>query len=177
MGIEPFLIASTVRAVVGQRLVRRLCNDCKEAYTPDETRLKQIAKTFSLSGGDTMKHVHELEEQALEAGVGKQAKASKTSELTAELSTTPTGIKRLYKAHDEGCATCNHNGYKGRFGIYEVLHNSEEIQKLIVGNSTSDIIQTQAIQDGMLTMQIDGFIKALRGETTIEEILRVTAAE
>lgn len=177
MGIEPFLIASTVRAVVGQRLVRRLCNECKESYEPDETRLKQIAKTFGITGGDSMKHIHELEEEALQAGVGKQVRSSKTSSLTSELSTTPSGIKRLYKAHDEGCAACNHNGYKGRLGIYEVLHNSESIQKQIVGNSTSDIIQAQAIQEGMLTMQTDGFIKALRGETTIEEILRVTAAE
>lgn len=177
MGIEPFLIASTVRAVVGQRLVRRLCSDCKEAYTPEEAQLKQIAKTFGISSAESMKHIHELEEQALEAGVGKQAKTSKTSEMTAELSTTPSGIKRLYKAHDEGCAACNHVGYKGRLGIYEVLRNSESIQKLIVSNGTSDTIQTQAIQEGMLTMQTDGFIKALRGETTIEEILRVTAAE
>lgn len=177
MGIEPFLIASTVRAVIGQRLVRRLCSDCKEVYAPNDTQLKQIAKVFGITGSESMKHLHELEEQALEAGVGKQPRTSKTSDMTAELSTTPTGIKHLYKAHTEGCASCNHVGYKGRIGIYEVLRNSEDIQKLIVGNSTSDTIQTQAIQDGMLTMQTDGFVKALRGETTIEEILRVTAAE
>jgi type IV pilus assembly protein PilB len=64
----------------------------------------------------------------------------------------------LFKAHDDGCPACNHTGYRGRIGIYEVLHNSEDIQKLIVGNATSDGIQKQAIEDGMVTMQIDGLM-------------------
>ncbi len=62
-------------------------------------------------------------------------------------------------------------------GIYEVLGNSTDIQKLIVNNSTSNDIQIQAIREGMVTMQLDGFIKALRGLTTIEEVMRVTAEE
>jgi type IV pilus assembly protein PilB len=65
-------------------------------------------------------------------------------------------------------------GYKGRMGIYEVLKNSEDIQKLIVTNATSEEIQTQAVNDGMVTMQLDGLIKAMLGMTSIEEILRVT---
>ena len=71
--------------------------------------------------------------------------------------------------------TCNRTGYRGRMGIYEVLRKTEPIQQLIVSNATSEKLQTQAIQDGMLTMQLDGLIKALRGQTSIEEILRVTA--
>ena len=176
MGIEPFLIASTVRAVVGQRLVRRLCIECKEIYSPDEAQLKQIAKSFNIDGAASMKRINELESQALADGIGVPARGSKKEEAS-ELSTTQTGIRRLYKAHDDGCAACNHTGYRGRIGIYEVLHNSENIQKLIVGNNTSDTIQNAAIQEGMVTMQLDGFIKVLRGETTIEEILRVTAQE
>ena len=60
-------------------------------------------------------------------------------------------------------------------GIYEVLSNGDHIQQLIVGSSTSEKLEAQAIQDGMVTMQVDGLVKALRGQTTIEEILRVTA--
>lgn len=176
MGIEPFLIASTVRAVIGQRLVRRLCSECKEAYVPDEARLKQLAKTFKIVDEASMKRVHELELSAQEGGIGMPTDQRKSS-VSSEASTTASGIKRLFKAHEDGCTNCNHSGYKGRIGIYEVLHNSETVQQLIVGNSTSDHIQTAAIQEGMLTMQLDGFIKALRGETTIEEILRVTAEE
>lgn len=175
MGIEPFLIASTVRAVVGQRLVRRLCVDCREVYTPDEAQLKEIDETFHISGEGNMKRLHELEKNALEGGIGKTNVSKKNKESTEELSTSPSKITRLWKAHQDGCEACNHTGYKGRMGIYEVLPNSGEIQKLIVASSTSDEIQNQATREGMLTMQIDGFVKALRGQTSIEEILRVTA--
>jgi type IV pilus assembly protein PilB len=175
MGIEPFLIASTVRAVVGQRLVRRLCVDCREPYAPDATALKQVDKIFHTDSSANMKTIHELEKQALEGGIGKANTSKSAKSTTSDLSTTETKIARLWKAHDEGCDACNHTGYKGRMGIYEVLGNSEAVQRLIVGNSTSDDIQKQAIADGMATMQLDGFIKALRGQTSIEEILRVTS--
>ncbi len=171
MGIEPFLIASTVRVVVGQRLVRRLCVECRESYKPDEAQLKQLGKTFHLDAAGAIGKLHELEQSALEGGIGKNRPE------TADLSTTSSGIARLWKAHDDGCDACNHTGYKGRIGIYEVLNNSEKVQGLIVGNSTSETIQTSAIDEGMLTMQIDGFVKAVRGETSIEEILRVTVED
>lgn len=179
MGIEPFLIASTVRVVIGQRLVRRLCTNCREAYQPDATQLKQLSKTFKLDGNSTMGHIHELEVKALEDGIGKSnaAKAKEDKSSSDDLSTSPSAVHRLWKAHPDGCDACNHTGYKGRIGIYEVLHNSEAVQKLIVANSTSEAIQSAAIGEGMVTMQLDGFIKALRGETTIEEILRVTSQE
>ena len=166
MGIEPFLIASTVRAVVGQRLVRRLCPHCKVAYAPGKEELASIAKMFGISGEGAMKRIHELEEKAASQKIGE--------DIGAELSSTPSTIKRLYKANPEGCDQCGHVGYKGRMGIYEVLSNSVDIQKLIVGNATSNTIQDQAVKEGMMTMQTDGFIKALRGQTSVEEILRVT---
>lgn len=175
MGIEPFLIASTVRAVVGQRLIRRLCVDCRETYVPDEATMKQVNGIFHISGAEQMKYIHELEKDALEGGIGKANVSKVNKASTEELSTTPSKIERLWKAHDGGCDSCNHTGYKGRVGIYEVLGNSVEVQKLIVGNSTSDAIQEEAIKGGMITMQLDGFIKALRGQTSVEEILRVTS--
>lgn len=167
MGIEPFLIASTVRVVVGQRLVRRLCPACKESYKPDKMEVENINDLFGL-GKDaaTMKQMHELEQQATSQGIGP--------DIGKELSSTATSINRLYKAKPGGCDDCNHAGYKGRMGIYETLANSNNIQKLIVGNATSNEIQFQAVREGMMTMQVDGFIKALRGQTSIEEILRVT---
>jgi type IV pilus assembly protein PilB len=175
MGIEPFLIASTVRAVVGQRLVRRLCVDCRESYTPDAAVLKQIAAIFKTDDPAVMKQTHELEVSALAGGIGK-ANTSKTNKSSTEqLSTTDTQITRLWKAHDSGCENCGHTGYKGRMGIYEVVSNTPEIQKMIVGNETSESIQNQSVKQGMVTMQVDGFIKALRGQTSIEEILRVTS--
>lgn len=176
MNIEPFLIASTVRVVVGQRLVRRLCPDCREVFEPDATTLDDLMKAFSLTEPGDMKHIHELEKQALEEGIGKTNTSKGNTASTAELSTNEKGIIRLWRAHKEGCENCNHTGYKGRAGIYEVLDNTEDIQKLIVANATSEEIQNTAIKNGMMTMQIDGLIKALRGQTSIEEILRVTAS-
>lgn len=168
MGIEPFLIASTVRAVIGQRLVRRLCVECREQYKPEASEATGISKFFHLDSPKTMTRLHNLEQEALKGGIG----AGKDGK--AELSTTDSGIKYLWRAHAGGCEACNHNGYKGRIGIYEVLANSTELQAMIVANATSENIQDQAIKEGMITMQLDGFIKALRGQTSVEEILRVT---
>lgn len=166
MGIEPFLIASTVRAVIGQRLVRRLCKKCKQEYAPAKEEVQMILKTFGVTTERALQYIHELEKQAASEKIGE--------DIGAELSSTPSNITRLYKANPEGCEECGHLGYKGRMGIYEVLDNSVEIQKLIVGNATSTTIQDQGVKEGMMTMQIDGFIKTLRGQTSVEEILRVT---
>jgi type IV pilus assembly protein PilB len=172
MGVEPFLIASTVRVVVAQRLVRRLCVDCRQAFAPDVTTLQQLDKSFQLSANGGLARIHELEIAALQGGIG--ASSTKTAD-TDQLSTTVDTVTRLWKAHEEGCESCNHTGYKGRIGIYEVLNNSSGIQKMIVSNSTSEAIETEAITEKMLTIQLDGLIKAVRGQTTIEEVLRVTS--
>ncbi len=171
MGIEPFLIASTVRIVIGQRLVRRLCPNCREAYEPDANTIEHIKTAFGLSADGAIPHVHQLEKQALEGGIGVAEKAA------AELSTNERTIQRLWKAHDGGCEKCNMSGYRGRMGIYEVFENNLGIQKLIITNSTSENLEAQAIKDGMVTMQMDGLVKALRGETSLEEIMRVTSTE
>ena len=174
MDVEPFLIASTVRAVIGQRLVRRLCVDCREVYEPDEAAQKHLANIFHTDDPSVMKHINELEKQALEAGQGKTNTSKTRKEDTSQLGTSETKVLKLWKAHDGGCDSCNRTGYKGRMGIYEVLEITGEIQKQIVGSATSDALQQQAIKDGMVTMQLDGLIKALRAQTSIEELLRVT---
>lgn len=175
MEIEPFLIASTVRAVVGQRLIRRLCTICKERVEPDEAILSRLKESFGIDSPEKYAWIHQLEQTALNEGIGvSNVSADKGTQDTSQLATTETSITHLWKAHDGGCDACSHTGYKGRLGIYEVLENTSDIQKLIVSNATSEVIEQQAIKNGMLTMQMDGFIKALRGQTSIEEILRVT---
>ena len=164
MGIEPFLIASTVKAVVGQRLVRRLRHQTRTQYTPNEEEKEFVTKLFHLRDGQTFAHIHELEKQAAAMGIGGDA----------PLATDEQGIKFLGKSSDDDNDDGAHNGFKGRVGIYEVLGISVPIQKMITANATSNDIQDTAISDGMTTMQTDGLIKALRGETTIEEVLRVT---
>jgi type IV pilus assembly protein PilB len=164
MGIEPFLIASTVKAVVGQRLVRRLRHQTRTQYTPTDSEKEAVIKLFNLRDEQTFKHIHELEKQAAADGVGGDT----------PLSTDENGIKFLWKSDAEDNEDGAQGGYHGRIGIYEVLDVSLPVQRLITANATSNDIQDQSISEGMTTMQVDGLIKALRGETTIEEVLRVT---
>lgn len=164
MGIEPFLIASTVKAVVGQRLVRRLCMNCRQSYVPDQTEVAEIVRLFHLAPGQNFYYIHQLEAQAIVQKVGGET----------PWGTTDTTIAALWQPNPNGCDECNHTGFKGRVGIYEVLGTSREIQKMIIGGNTSNEIQDQAVAEGMTTMLTDGLIKAIRGNTTVEEVLRVT---
>ena len=164
MDIEPFLIASTVKAVIGQRLVRRLCIFCRQHYTPTPDEIKNIESLFGLSNSRNIGYINRLESQAASEKIGGDA----------EQNTNDTTITGLWKESPEGCDECNHLGFKGRLGIYEVLDVSQTIQRSITTNATSNDIQDEAINEGMVTMQIDGLIKALRGVTTISEVLRVT---
>ena len=163
MGIEPFLIASTVKAVIGQRLVRRLCMNCRQEYVPNAEELSYIVQMFSLKQG-SIQRLHELEGQAFADKIGGDT----------PMGSTDVTIQRLWRPNPEGCDECNHVGFRGRVGIYEVLGISVPIQKMITANATSNDIQEQAISEGMVTMQTDGLIKSLRGVTTIEEVLRAT---
>jgi type IV pilus assembly protein PilB len=164
MGIEPFLIASTIRAIVGQRLVRRLCTTCRVSYSVDDEQMAALRDSFSLDDS-ALEHLHELESQAVKENLGEEA---------GEINTSKHGFIKLWKASEEGCDDCHQTGFRGRVGIYEVLANSIPVQKLIVANATSNQIQDQAILEGMNTMQTDGIVKALRGITTVEEVLRAT---
>ena len=164
MQIEPFLIASTIRAVVGQRLVRRLHKASRVSFTPSAEEQNEIIKLFGLLPGQDFRIIHELEKKAADEGLGGDT----------PLSTNETSITSLWRANKEFDDDEAQEGYKGRIGIYEVLSNSPAIEKLIMTRASSDQIQQQAISEGMMTMQIDGLIKALRGETTIEEVLRVS---
>jgi Type II secretory pathway, ATPase PulE/Tfp pilus assembly pathway, ATPase PilB len=164
MGIVPFLIASIMRVVVGQRLVRRLRHETRQSYQPTAEEKQLIINMFNLRPGQDFSYIHELEKKAAAEGVGGDT----------PLGTDENDIKTLWRANPEDNDDGAQNGYKGRVGIYEVLNNSIAIQKLIVANATSNQIQEQAITEGMVTMQTDGLIKTLRGETTLEEVIRVT---
>lgn len=155
MEIEPFLIASVVRVVIGQRLVRRLViEDCEE-YTPNDAEKKEIERVFGLKSKADWDAIAKLVDEAR-----TQFDKPKSSKLTFWRPKSGLPPEKT--------------GYKGRMGIYEVLKNSTEVQKMIVSNSTSEEIQNKAITEGMVTMQVDGLIKAALGMTSIEEILRVT---
>jgi type IV pilus assembly protein PilB len=154
MGIEPFLIASTINTVIGQRLVRRLCDKCQEktASTPAET--ESIQKILgSVIAPD------EATAKALATDLGYAV-------------VPVTGQASYMLARAKGCPSCT-NGYKGRIGIYEVFAMTQALEKLVGERATTSAIQDQAVADGMITMQQDGYLKAINGLTTIEEVMRV----
>ncbi len=131
MGVEPFLIASALEGVLAQRLIRKICQNCKTAYEPSETVLEQIG-----------------------------------------LSAHEVGDKNFY--YGAGCEQCNHTGYKGRKGIYELLDVTEPIRDLINQRAPSVVIRQKAIELGMATLRADGLRNIFDGETTIEEVLKYT---
>jgi type IV pilus assembly protein PilB len=156
MGIEPFLIASTINVVMGQRLVRKVCEKCRKPVQISEAAVKMINKYVG--------HLLPKTEQ----DVAKTAEyfGYKTLPLFNEKAYT------LYKG--EGCSECI-DGYKGRIGIYEIFEMNPQIEQLLLKEATSSTIQAQAQKDGMITMQQDGIFKSLAGITTIEEVSRVSA--
>ncbi|MCA1827988.1 MAG: type II secretion system ATPase GspE, partial [Myxococcales bacterium] len=135
MGVEPFLVASSLMGVLAQRLVRVLCKDCRMPYFPTPEELKEIGLT---------------PEQARNTSGGM-----------------------LYKP--AGCEQCNHTGYRGRSGIYEMMLIDDEIRQLILKNVDSGTIKKSAVASkGMLTLMDDGALKVLKGVTSIAEVLSVT---
>jgi type IV pilus assembly protein PilB len=162
MGLEPFVIANTIRAALSQRLIRKLCSGCSEEFMPGPRIVKQLNMAFDLEKQGGFKRLHELERQALSDGLGEGEHVSSSS----------SSIGRLWRASEDGCDNCNHSGYKGRVGIFEVLNNSAKIQKVIASETNSEMIESEAIKEDMVTMQLDGLVKCLRGLTSIEEVLR-----
>jgi len=219
MDVEPFLISSTVNAVIGQRLVRKLCDDCKEAYEVSIDQIEQIICDFGLDRRfltispskemvATIKKIekeHDFSERIIKAPKSVKDQKSILDRIAIDPSILTRSMQeaeeqesktlreaifypveeKQVKAHSgnslsltlyrpKGCPRCVKTGYSGRVGIYEVLEMTEEIGQMIVSHQPSDVIEREAIKNGMITMSQDGFIKALIGVTTIEEILRVT---
>jgi type II secretory ATPase GspE/PulE/Tfp pilus assembly ATPase PilB-like protein len=137
LGAESFLLASTMNAVLGQRIVRQICSSCKVDYVPP----KQLV--------EEMKVV-----------LGKYFPKDKEN----------TEVK-FYKG--KGCAECGDSGYLGRIGIFETLPISEKIATLVLQRADSGTMEKEAVEEGMITMKQDGYLKVLQGVTTIEEVLRV----
>jgi type IV pilus assembly protein PilB len=131
MGIEPFLISSTLEAVLGQRLLRSICSSCRSNYEPSDALLAQL-----------------------------------------EIPRHDIGKKSFY--FGRGCDACNHTGYKGRKGIYELLSITDPIRELINERAPTVVLKQKAIELGMVTLRQDGLRSIFAGDTTIEEVLKYT---
>jgi type IV pilus assembly protein PilB len=132
MGLEPFNVAAALNCVTAQRLVRRICPNCK--------------------------HEHKYSDEFFEAANIRGEDRKKT----------------YWKGR--GCQICNETGYKGRCGLYEVMALSTELRRCIMRGASSDELRDQGLAEGMLTLRMDGLIKAQRGDTTLEEVIKETAA-
>jgi general secretion pathway protein E len=134
MGVEPFLVSSSVNAILAQRLVRKICDNCQEPYAPKEAYLAQVGLTPAMVGN-----------------------------------------RQLFRG--KGCPECSHTGYKGRIGIFELMVLDDALKELILSTSDAGQIKKQAITSSTVRMQTlrqDGLRKVLDGQTSLEEVFRVT---
>lgn len=155
MGVELYLIASTVNAAIAQRLVRRVCPECAVSRKFTKAEIANIKTNFDLN--ETFFKMLEAEPELLEA-------AKKIS----------AGEEGVTTKQGKGCHYCSRTGYKGRLGIYEILEISSAIREGILNKATAGELEKLAIHEGMLTMRQDGLRKIFQGLTTVEEVLRVT---
>lgn len=155
MGVEPFLIASTVNTIIGQRLVRRVATK-RDAYQSSPIETQNIMTTVG----------HLLPKTKADVARVSEDLGYKDLPLAGQSAYT------LVKGRDTPQTP---RGYSGRAGLYEVMDVTEEIQNLIVARATSREIERKAIEQGMITMRQDGYLKSLQGITTLEEVNRVTA--
>ena len=142
MGVEPFLISSSLRIIVAQRLVRRICSFCKEEVQASEAMKANIEKILS--------QIPEEEKKGID--LSKDVKVFK----------------------GKGCPKCGGSGTKGRIGIFEVFYLDSEVANLLGDRVEEDDLRKVAQKQGMITMKQDGILKVLGGETTMEEVERVT---
>jgi len=141
MGMEPFLLVASINVVAAQRLVRKICPDCRKEFPVSKVMEEEIKKELANVSDDYF------------SGVDRNK------------------IK-IFKG--EGCEKCGHTGYSGRMGLFEVLPSNTDIQDLILGKSSAHKIYEAAQKIGMISLKQDGMVKVIRGETSIEEVIRVT---
>jgi general secretion pathway protein E/type IV pilus assembly protein PilB len=135
MGVEPFLVCSTVEGVMAQRLVRTLCPECREPFRPGRG---DVPEDFPL-------------DECLNNGA------------------------TIHRA--VGCRQCRETGYRGRKGIFELLVTNDEIRRLASDRAPTNLVKQAAMDAGMRTLRQDGWRKVRRGQTTVEEVLRVTKSD
>lgn len=136
MGAEPFLLSSTLTALVAQRICRKVCPECKEEYQPPPEVQKDIKETLGVL-------------------------------------LPPEKAEKMILVHGKGCAECNGTGYFGRMGIFEVLPVTEKIARLIIEHAPAFDVEKAAVEEGMIKLKQDGYLKVVEGITTMEEVLRV----
>jgi len=166
MGVQPFLVASSLIALQAQRLVRRVCPFCCRARRPDPAELEEVG----------------IDPEAFFAGRPSLRAPVRDASGGIIPPAAPNGRQPPPPGHTwvrggSGCDRCSGTGYRGRTGVYEVIMVTEEIRRLAIRNADASEIKAQAVEQGMRTLRDDGAHKILAGITTLEEVMRVTAEE
>ena len=168
MGIEPYLLASTVRTLVAQRLPRRVCRYCIEPFPAPAEAVKTLTESLSsIENFDIVKYL----QKAIPA-IKKKGERGASVLKEPEIDSNGNPVISLYRG--SGCDRCGGSGYSGRIGIFEVLDVNEKISRMIMEDVTAQDIEEEARKYGMISMIQDGYLKALEGLTSIEEVLRVS---
>ena len=167
MGIEAFNVASAINLIVAQRLVPRICLLCAEKYTPDEAELA-IAK---VNGTTTLRDL-KFSDVAL-ADTKPHATKHAKPHLARVTLDTPIAEMPFYRG--KGCEACQHTGLKGRQGLYETMNMTVALRKLIMKNVGAAEIGVAAVAEGMLTLRMDGWLKVIKGITTLDHVVRETS--
>lgn len=146
MGVEPFMVSSSLIGVLAQRLVRRVCSECRVAYTPTPAELARFGLSISQGVAITLHKANTLQPEEVQAA----------------------------KARGELCPKCHGVGYKGRCGVYEVMRMTERLQGLITEGAPTERIKEAAVEEGMKTLLAYSLELVQQGHTTLEEVERVT---
>ena len=167
MGLEPFNVSSALNLVLAQRLVRRVCVKCKQRHV-------MTAVDFAAA---KVRPETTLRELRFTPAAIDDAKSRATAEAAPLLSgiTVDTPIGELPYFRGAGCDTCNGTGLKGRQGLYEVMVMTPKIRRQVLTGADAAQIREVAVDEGMLTLRMDGWLKVLKGITTIEQVVRETS--
>ena len=159
MGMDPFNFADALLGILAQRLGKRLCKDCREAYHPDEEEIGQLLREYS----------SELEHTT----VWRRDPAAALAAIRREWETAFAVDGRFTLYRPRGCATCNDTGYRGRVGLHELLVGSDRVKKLIQEKARVAEVLALALEEGMRTLKMDGIEKILQGITDIKQVRAV----
>jgi len=168
MGLEPFNVASALNLVLAQRLLRRICGNCKAQYTPSPEEFA-AAKVTPETTFRSLRFTQESVDNA-------RTRATKESAPLIAGLTLDTRLMDLPFFKGRGCDQCAGTGLKGRQGLYEVMMLTPKLRKLILMNVGAAEIRDGAIEEGMLTLRMDGWLKIMKGITTMEQVIRETSA-
>lgn len=168
MGMEPYLLASTIRVIVAQRLPRKVCQHCMQPFQASDELVKDILQALSsIKNFNIVQYINQVV-------ASKKQKGENGSAVLKPAEIGPDGKPIIYLYKGVGCDRCGGSGYGGRVGIFEVLDVTEKVSRMVMDNVTAKDIENEAVANGMVTMIQDGYLKTLEGMTSIEEVLRVS---